>query len=431
MRFLRRLPRILVALLIGVALLEGALWALAWGRQLLVARPAPASPSAAQNWLAVGDSHTYGWNVAADAAWPAVLERLLRAQGVDARVVNEAVPGQNTSTVLSVLPAQLSKHRPSVLLVLAGLNNPFSRPEDDGALARALHATRTYKLARAALQRFEHSAPPPAPSEPFRTQVRADGSSDVVAVSRTGEVRAFRVGAGTLTAGEGELGREWIARELEQICALARAAGATPVLLTYAREEGEFVPGVDFAIRAAASKSGAALADIAQRLEAGLATRDADAYFFKDLHPRAIGYEVVARAIHDALVDARIVDVAKLGDAWATAAKLAVGLRWTAATELELSGDAGLSYTVLLARARGDQPGFGEHRIPLAADDLFDVAKRAAELSGDFDAQGRARVALPAAVASAAGDGPVFASLVLRTKGWLVQSVSAAVERPR
>ncbi|TAJ02877.1 MAG: hypothetical protein EPO68_17780 [Planctomycetota bacterium] len=431
MRILRKLSRVLGALLVGLLLLEGSLWLLAWGRAAFAGRASATPTAGAQTWLAVGDSHTYGWNVEASAAWPAVLERLLRAHGAEVGIANEAVPGQNTATILSVLPAHLAKYRPRVLLVLAGLNNPFSRPEHEGALARALHATRTYKLARAALQRFERAEPPPAHAEAFQTHVRPDGSTDVVAVSRTGEVRAFHVGDGTLAAGEGELGRDWIARDLERICELARAAGAVPVLLTYAREEGEFVPGVNFAIRTAASKGGAALVDLARVLEVGLERRAADDYFFKDLHPRAIGYEVVARAIHDALVDARIVDAPQLGDPWATAAALEVGLRWTSATELELSGDAGLEYTVLLARARGDQPGFGEHRIPLAADDLFDASKKSTALSGAFDAQGKARLALPAALASAAGDEPVHAALVLRTKGWLVQSVSAAVERPR
>lgn len=431
MRALRRLPRVLIALLVGLLLLEGGLWLLAFGRAAVATRPSAASSVGAHAWLAVGDSHTYGWNVEADAAWPAVLERLLRAQGVDVRVVNEAVPGQNTETVLAALPAQLAKYRPSVLLVLVGLNNPFSRPRADGALSRVLRSTRTYKLLRAGLQRFERTEAPPDGGEAFRTQVRADGSTDVVATSRTGERRAFNVGDGTLAAGEGELGREWIERDLVSICELARAAGATPVLLTYAREEGEFVPGVDFAIRSAAAEHGTPLVDVARALEPGLARRAVDDYFFKDLHPRAIGYEVVARAVHDGLVDARVVEAAKLGDPWTTATRLVVGLRWASATELELAGDAGLAYTVLLARARGDQPGFGEHRIPLANDALFDLAKRATELSGEFDAQGRARIALSGELAAALGDAPVWAALVLRTKGWLVQSVSAPVERPR
>jgi lysophospholipase L1-like esterase len=437
MRLLRRGSRVLLALCVGFLLLELGLWALAFARSTFTGpRGAPASSAGATTWLAVGDSHTYGFNVDASAAWPARVEALLREQGVAVRIVNEAVPGQNTTTVLELLPALLAQHRPALVFVLAGLNNPFSRPEDDGAIDRALRATRTWKLWRAIAQRLE-----PTPMERLKKEddngthavEQPDGSTWVAARSRSGAVHAFRVGNGTLSAGEGELGRAWIVRDLERICALVRAAGAEPVLLTYAREEGELVPGVNFSIRAAASTSQAHLIDCASALEPGLRGKNPDDSFFKDLHPRRQGYEAIARLVHDELVDAGLVAAPRLGDPWAfDGARSAVApLRWSSDTELELSGDAGLAYTVLLARARGDQPGFGDFRISLAPDDLFDASKAAPALSGDFDGAGRARVALPAALVELAGDGPLFAVLVLRTRAWSVQRISAAVERAR
>ena len=42
--------------------------------------------------IALGDSVTHGWGVSAAEAWPAVLERMLREEGLEAQVINAGVP---------------------------------------------------------------------------------------------------------------------------------------------------------------------------------------------------------------------------------------------------------------------------------------------------------------------------------------------------
>jgi acyl-CoA thioesterase-1 len=50
--------------------------------------------------VAIGASNTHGWYVGNQGAYPAQLEALLRARGVDARVKNAGVPFDTTSMML-------------------------------------------------------------------------------------------------------------------------------------------------------------------------------------------------------------------------------------------------------------------------------------------------------------------------------------------
>src|SRR4029079_19027116 len=50
--------------------------------------------------VAIGASNTSGWGVGEAAAYPAQLQALLKARGVDAQVVNAGVPFQTTNGML-------------------------------------------------------------------------------------------------------------------------------------------------------------------------------------------------------------------------------------------------------------------------------------------------------------------------------------------
>ena len=62
-----------------------------------VAAPAPL------NIVAIGASNTSGWGVGERQAYPAQLEALLRAQGIEARVTNAGMPFATTATMLNRL----------------------------------------------------------------------------------------------------------------------------------------------------------------------------------------------------------------------------------------------------------------------------------------------------------------------------------------
>ena len=70
----------------------------------------------------LGDSLTAGYGLAPDRAFPAVIERLLRDEGLPVRVVNAGVSGDTSAGGRARLP-WLLKQRPDVLVVALGGND--------------------------------------------------------------------------------------------------------------------------------------------------------------------------------------------------------------------------------------------------------------------------------------------------------------------
>jgi len=77
----------------------------------------PAAASAAPlRIVAIGASNTSGLGVGADKAYPAVLQALLRKQGLDVTVVNAGVPGDVTSGMLARLDSAVPPGTDIVIL---------------------------------------------------------------------------------------------------------------------------------------------------------------------------------------------------------------------------------------------------------------------------------------------------------------------------
>ncbi|MGE5476925.1 MAG: arylesterase [Bacteroidales bacterium] len=72
--------------------------------------------------LALGDSLTAGYGVAADAAFPVQLERALRAEGYDVTVLNAGVSGDTTAGGRARLDWALAD-KPQVAIVELGAND--------------------------------------------------------------------------------------------------------------------------------------------------------------------------------------------------------------------------------------------------------------------------------------------------------------------
>ena len=86
------------------------------------ATPAPQAPSATRTIVALGDSLTSGHGLPLEQAFPAVLERRLRAQGLPFRVVNHGVSGDTTSDGVRRLKTALAE-RPEILILALGAND--------------------------------------------------------------------------------------------------------------------------------------------------------------------------------------------------------------------------------------------------------------------------------------------------------------------
>jgi acyl-CoA thioesterase-1 len=66
--------------------------------------------------VAVGASNTHGWYIGKEAAYPAQLQALLKANGVDAQITNAGVPFDTTAGMLRRIDAGVPKGTDIVIL---------------------------------------------------------------------------------------------------------------------------------------------------------------------------------------------------------------------------------------------------------------------------------------------------------------------------
>ena len=98
-----------------------------WGNEQALAGPASRDIRKAQQKkdiiVAVGDSLTAGLRVEAQMAYPAQLERKLRARGYDCTVVNAGVSGETSSGTLSRIQWVVSRLKPDIVILETGAND--------------------------------------------------------------------------------------------------------------------------------------------------------------------------------------------------------------------------------------------------------------------------------------------------------------------
>jgi lysophospholipase L1-like esterase len=113
------------------------------------AAAAPAATNAALRILCIGDSFTVGMGAPAGRGYPAQLAECLRAcTALPLCVINAGAASQNTAQMLQHLPAQLARHRPHAVVILAGFNNSWNYWGRAGRLSRVLNRIRVYRLWR-------------------------------------------------------------------------------------------------------------------------------------------------------------------------------------------------------------------------------------------------------------------------------------------
>lgn len=84
---------------------------------------AASAHSAPKTVLVLGDSLSAEYGLARGAGWVALLEQKLQGQKIEARIVNASVSGETTSGGRTRLPALLSKHQPSIVVIELGAND--------------------------------------------------------------------------------------------------------------------------------------------------------------------------------------------------------------------------------------------------------------------------------------------------------------------
>ncbi|MEH6434141.1 arylesterase [Massilia sp. DD77] len=79
--------------------------------------------SAPKTVLVVGDSLSAEYGIARGAGWVSLLEQKLKAEKIQAKVVNASISGETTSGGRARLPALLGQHRPDIVVIELGAND--------------------------------------------------------------------------------------------------------------------------------------------------------------------------------------------------------------------------------------------------------------------------------------------------------------------
>ncbi len=289
----QRAALVALGLTIGLALLEGGL---RLATLLLPARFERESATAGRPpepgelvVLCVGDSHTFGFGVEPDEAYPVQLEQLLRRHGVRARVLNAGVPGRNSRQVREVLPPMLKQYRPSIVIVWTGANNQFVPLVQDDAAPAFRDRFRLVRMLRLLLGRNEGvsgdfrrdldtalQAPMDRPPPPTQTGPRERRSIETAA--------------------------EVTRRDVGPITESIRSAGAVPVWLTYPITLGPWLAAIDEAVVSEAAAHQAMVIDL--RVMASRHRPRIRHLLLPDIHPnarlyRAIAWEIARTFVRD------------------------------------------------------------------------------------------------------------------------------------
>jgi acyl-CoA thioesterase-1 len=105
--------------------------------------------SAPKTVLVLGDSLSAEYGLERGSGWVSLLEQRLKAEKIDAQVVNASISGETTSGGRVRLPALIDRYRPSVVVIELGANDglrglPVASAQDNlrnmVALAQQKHA---------------------------------------------------------------------------------------------------------------------------------------------------------------------------------------------------------------------------------------------------------------------------------------------------
>lgn len=297
----RRLALVALGVGLAVVALEVALQAGAlalWGS----GRPAPAAWMGVRHRvLCLGDSNTYGlWLPDRADAYPQQLERLWNADPDRApiEVLNLGYPGTNSSKLRDDLPRMLETLRPDTVIVMVGANDGWTVPVpvDDGAAMRPRvvrlveQHSRVYQLIHMLRRAFDHR------QLEVDYPVQVDGS---VGSARFGEVE-FALG---WKRGRTIRGAEVLVElnaNLRAVIDIVRSYGAEPVLLTYASSASNY-GDASRVTRNVAAATGVRIVDAAVPIAAVCPHEPCLEWLYKDHHPTAAGYRMMAEQVVQAL----------------------------------------------------------------------------------------------------------------------------------
>ncbi|WP_374710506.1 arylesterase [Massilia pseudoviolaceinigra] len=90
---------------------------------LLMLAASASAYSAPKTVLVLGDSLSAEYGLSRGAGWVALLEQKLKAEKIDAAIVNASISGETTSGGRARLPALLTQHKPDIVVIELGAND--------------------------------------------------------------------------------------------------------------------------------------------------------------------------------------------------------------------------------------------------------------------------------------------------------------------
>ncbi len=90
---------------------------------LLMLSASASAYSAPKTVLVLGDSLSAEYGLTRGSGWVALLENKIKAEHVNAAVVNASISGETTSGGLARLPALIAQHHPAIVVIELGAND--------------------------------------------------------------------------------------------------------------------------------------------------------------------------------------------------------------------------------------------------------------------------------------------------------------------
>ncbi|MFA6093442.1 MAG: GDSL-type esterase/lipase family protein [Elusimicrobiota bacterium] len=232
------------------------------------------------NILCLGDSCTFGLGAPKGSSCPDHLQRLFDAVYPGrVRVINQGVPGANSSMILRNLEKNIERYRPQVVLLLVGLNDASNLRQGNQYLF--MHGPRAFLLKADAVLSCS------------RVYKFLKHFTHLGGHGRTWDKEGRFLLRGTLSEADAGIFRQALAYNLQEILRVCRERKILLVLQTYDQEDWPSAVAVEFA----RSRN---IPCIDHR---GLFKGEADKsrFFAKDGHPNAEGYLRAARNIQKTL----------------------------------------------------------------------------------------------------------------------------------
>ena len=94
-----------------------------WMLGAVIMLAAALAHSAPKTVLVLGDSLSAEYGLTRGSGWVALLEQKLKAEKIDAAIVNASISGETTSGGRARLPALLAQHKPALVVIELGAND--------------------------------------------------------------------------------------------------------------------------------------------------------------------------------------------------------------------------------------------------------------------------------------------------------------------